>query len=154
LLTGLMNRGRIEELFVYEVSKQCINRNVSVIMIDIDDFKKINDIYGHDVGDLVIKKVSNVLKKTIDKEGGAVGRWGGEEFFVLLPETNRMQAMKVAERIRKILAATIVEKTGRITVSLGVTSVLDHEGITTIYKRADDALYEAKRLGKNRACYI
>jgi c-di-GMP phosphodiesterase len=154
LLTGLMNRGRIEELFVYEVSKQCINRNVSVIMLDIDDFKKINDIYGHDVGDLVIKKVSNVLKKTIDKEDGAVGRWGGEEFFVLLPEMNRMQAMKVAERIRKILAATIVEKTGRITVSLGVTSVLDHEGITTVYKRADDALYEAKRLGKNRVCYI
>ncbi|MFA6850417.1 MAG: GGDEF domain-containing protein [Selenomonadaceae bacterium] len=154
LLTGLMNRGRIEELFVYEVSKQCIDRNISVIMIDIDDFKKINDVYGHSVGDVVIKKVSNVLKKTIDKEGGKVGRWGGEEFLILLPETNRIKAMQIAERMRKNLTTIILEKAGSVTVSIGVTSALDYEGITPIYKRADDALYKAKSLGKNKVCYV
>ncbi|WKY42944.1 GGDEF domain-containing protein [Eubacteriaceae bacterium ES2] len=147
-LTGLINRRKIEEVFDYEMSKRC-RRKLAVILIDIDHFKKINDNFGHDIGDLVLKSVANKLLKAL-RQGDSVGRWGGEEFIMLLPETNLKCAREVAERVRQLIETSIFENVGTLTISLGVTAVIENEDKETIFKRADQALYLAKNNGRNR----
>ena len=155
-LTGLSNRNYLQR----ELSK-CIsissryNRAFSVMMLDIDLFKKVNDTYGHDVGDNVLKLVANILMRN-KRAHDIAARFGGEEFVVLLPETSLSGAVVVAERIRMALESFNFKPLGcqhGVTISIGI-SEFPINGIDTkeLVNRADEALYEAKTSGRNRVC--
>ncbi len=129
------------------------NTDISYLMIDIDDFKKVNDTYGHQKGDIVLQKVARVIKKTV-RETDVVGRYGGEEFAVVLPHTNKEDAFNLAQRIRKAVKNFKPDFFGEealITVSIGV-STFPQNGVETVdelIRRADDRLYQAKHKGKD-----
>ncbi len=149
-LTGIYNRralNRFLEEFLHKF--RIYGEKFSVIMFDIDHFKRINDTFGHDVGDYVLKEVVNVTKRCIRKQD-IFGRWGGEEFLIILPYTTLDVAVKVAERIRTSLEFHTFEKVGKVTASFGVTEVKVEDTIESLIRRADEALYRAKRKGRNR----
>jgi len=152
-LTGLYNRGYFMEVVeIFQKNKKRYGKSLSVILMDIDNFKKINDTYGHDIGDEVLKTLAKILKENIRKSDIPV-RFGGEEFLLLLPETKLNQAAELAERIRKnVEDATVFTHNGSIkfTVSIGVAEVYSNEEVEKAIIRADNALYEAKRSGKNK----
>ena len=155
-LTGLPNRRHFFEVAASEFSRaKRYNSTVSVIMMDIDNFKNINDKHGHYVGDLVIQAVADQLKAAL-RDTDMPGRYGGEEFIALLPETSKPEAKAVAERLREELEARkIVADSNRInvTASFGVSSydggVDDYYSIDEVIDDADKALYQAKHLGRN-----
>ena len=150
-LTGMYNRREIERRIqqsLAESNRQ--NKKVSLVMLDVDFFKKVNDTYGHETGDMVLKEVSAILKESVDEsKGEAVGRWGGEEFFVLLLEQSVEHAIEFAERVRKKIESHHFDKINHLTVSLGVTSTSGAEDPKKIFSRVDDALYSAKANGRN-----
>ena len=150
-LTGLLNRNTIEKKLMEEASRSIRHGSpFSIIIFDIDYFKKVNDTYGHNAGDEVLKKISSCvadLIRTIDK----VGRWGGEEFLALAPETTLEEAMALAERIRSSIESIRYSKAAPVTVSLGVAQFKGEESCEELVKRADAALYKAKDEGRNRA---
>jgi two-component system, cell cycle response regulator len=153
-LTGLFNRPAISELLQREVSR-CARerRSVSVLMADVDHFKWVNDAHGHLVGDDVLKHVSSLLKYSL-RSYDFVGRFGGEEFLVVLPNCAQPEALAIAERIRASVADSTLEiarLTIKATVSLGVSSSLcgSHDA-NQLVRIADNALYSAKELGRNR----
>jgi len=163
-LTGLFVRGHLEKLFSMEFNREVRKKDnvgISAILLDIDHFKKVNDTYGHDVGDLVLQRVSELLRETV-RESDIVGRWGGEEFVAILPGTDLSKAQRVAERIRKrIEQETIRLKDGtelKVTVSLGVSffspaqllSAGKDSALESLVKMADEALYRAKETGRNK----
>ncbi|CAG0960800.1 putative diguanylate cyclase DgcQ [Phycisphaerales bacterium] len=122
---------------------------VSCVMVDVDHFKAVNDTHGHHTGDLVLKQVAELLRATGRTED-AVGRYGGEEFCLILPDTDTAGAKAVAERLRASIAATPIQGVS-ITASLGVAD--NQRGRLTVeqvLQRADEALYRAKRSGRNR----
>ena len=136
-LTKLNNRRSIENASDYD----------SVILGDIDDFKKINDIYGHNVGDLVLVDISNVFKKIVRKSD-LVCRWGGEEFLVLLKNCNNEKAYKKALRLKEEIVK-LSEKFGfKITMSFGISKISDST-LKDAIDMADRAMYESKENGKN-----
>lgn len=149
-LTFLYNRRHIMERFTQEASRSGRKfEPIGCIMIDIDDFKKINDTKGHLHGDRVIREVAKVIKNSI-RAHDVAGRYGGEEFLIMLPKTNIKETKTVAERIRKAVSATDVDGS-MPTVSVGITEMKkDESSIETVISRADNALYKAKRKGKNR----
>jgi diguanylate cyclase (GGDEF)-like protein len=157
-LTGIANRRHLLTLGEREFSRVArYNRPFSILMIDLDRFKNINDSYGHGIGDEVLKKMAEVtlnVLRTVDY----FGRFGGEEFVILLPETNLQDAKEVAERIGKKIAAMEfihLEKIIKITVSIGVSNYqIGDTKIDDILRRADAALYQAKRLGRDRVVAI
>ena len=152
-LTGLYNRRYFSEVAeIFQRNKKRYGKKLSVILMDIDNFKKINDTYGHKVGDEVLKALARILKESVRKSDVPV-RFGGEEFLLLLPETHLKQATETAERIREKVENTLVsslEGNIKFTVSIGVAEVSQNEEIEKAVIRADNALYEAKRSGKNR----
>ena len=118
-------------------------------MLDLDDFKKINDTYGHDVGDRVLTETSKVLRAHV-RQGDTVGRWGGEEFLLILPNAERQAATRIAERIRKAITELELLPDGKIvTASFGVAQAAPGEAFADFYRRVDAALYDAKHGGKN-----
>jgi diguanylate cyclase (GGDEF)-like protein len=135
------------------------NKDLSLIMVDIDKFKNVNDTYGHQVGDDVIIKLAEILTSN-QRKSDIITRYGGEEFVLLLPNTSLDGAVVLANKIREIVEATVIEfnqqETLNITISLGVSQInLENEfNIEAGLKRADDALYEAKESGRNRVCII
>ena len=148
-LTGLYNRYKFSELFLSEYKLMIQkNSNMSLLMLDIDFFKKINDTYGHDVGDRVLKEISNTMLQTL-RNTDTVGRWGGEEFVILLPTADLESAIQVANNIRVAIATKKRDGFEKVTVSLGVTEVQKGDTLEKALKRADNALYEAKRAGRN-----
>jgi len=151
-LTGLYNRRSIMEKLEHEmISYKRNKRKFSLIVADIDFFKKINDSFGHDGGDHVLKVVSKSLKEAV-REQDFVSRWGGEEFLILLPETEIAGAQILAERIRKIIEEQIIEYNGAqvsITMTFGLTVNEEFEMIEDTIKKADKALYEGKSRGRN-----
>ncbi len=151
-LTGLYNRRYIMEKIENEfISYKRNKKKFSLIMADIDFFKRINDAFGHDCGDHVLKVVSKSLQDAM-REQDFVSRWGGEEFLLLLPETDIEGGRILAERIRKIVEEQIIEYNGiqvSITMSFGVTVNEDYEMIEDIIKKADNALYQGKGQGRN-----
>ena len=156
-LTRLYNRGEIERMIrdaVSERAQQGESGNLSLIMLDIDDFKKTNDAYGHQEGDQVIIAVADVLRHVTDGVSASLGRWGGEEFMVLLPSTAMNEAMALAERIRTEYASVSFELADHQTVSIGVVQLKDGEDANTLYSRVDKALYMAKANGKNRVVQL
>ncbi|HIP43626.1 MAG TPA: diguanylate cyclase [Aquifex aeolicus] len=153
-LTKLYNRRIFIEVAEKELSRASkFGDSFSIILLDIDNFKKINDTYGHDVGDIVLRTVAEVLKKNVRKMDMVV-RWGGEEFIVMLPNTNLKNAVKVAEKLRKLIERTKMKLPSgeviNITVSVGVSSFKGQRSLDEIIKEADIALYTAKSRGKNR----
>ena len=154
-LTGLFNRKYISEALDAEFKRaKALHNPISVILFDIDNFKKINDTFGHDGGDFVLTNLGAQLKTSELRERDLAGRYGGEEFLIVLPNSSAEKAADVAERIRKKIESYQFVYNGQkipVTISLGVTSIRKefHEG-SDLYKEADKALYESKRTGKNK----
>ncbi len=152
-LTGLFNRRVLEEMLEIEGCKRKV-APLSLLVIDLDNFKLVNDTYGHPAGDLVLQTVARVLRENTRGSDLAV-RSGGEEFSVLLSSVTPLGALEIGERIRSKIAKTMITYNGRqikVTASVGVAH-RSSENICTmkeLVERADQALYEAKRLGKNR----
>ncbi len=148
-LTGLYNRYMIEEFLTKEIEKsKRHNIPLSVIMCDIDNFKRINDTYGHIEGDKVLKELSNTMKSNIRKSD-AIGRWGGEEFIIVAPYTDKYGALKLANKLRRIIEEKKINGKN-VTISCGVAEFRYNEKMKDLIKRVDEALYTAKRKGKNR----
>lgn len=155
-LTGLRNyrflQQRLDE--EYERSRR-YEKDVSFLMLDIDEFKKLNDLHGHICGDRVLAEFARVLRANV-REVDVVARYGGEEFSIILPETDAAGAFVVAEKIREAVASTLFEDeagraTVRITVSVGLATYPVHAGDReSLLREADEALYQAKRTGRNR----
>ncbi|RUR30392.1 diguanylate cyclase [Vreelandella andesensis] len=148
-LTGLPNRMSFDRRLDKEMTRRDrYMRPLSLIMLDIDHFKFINDTYGHHVGDNVLVEFARLLSSNL-REMDLCARWGGEEFMVLAPETTRDQALQLADKLRQLIADTPFPSVGHMTASFGVVEIGDETAIETV-KRIDRALYEAKRLGRNR----
>ena len=152
-LTGLLNRREIDER-ISDAIAACEDSPetppASLVMLDIDDFKKVNDAYGHKAGDEVLKGLGTLLLSLADKAGvGFSGRWGGEEFMVLLPSTTLAEARVFAGQVRNAFAAKDFPLSGRHTVSVGVTQALPGETSDLACQRVDKALYAAKKQGKD-----
>jgi len=156
-LTGLLNRRAIEEYAEAEFNLTLRKERVlSVIMLDIDHFKNINDRFGHNCGDHTLQQVAKILKEDL-RIYDRIGRWGGEEFILILPDTQLMDAAKVAERVRVRTAKMEISfENGEIfsvQVSLGVASTAGQfSSLTKLIDAADQALYQAKQTGRNRVC--
>jgi diguanylate cyclase (GGDEF)-like protein/PAS domain S-box-containing protein len=148
-LTGIYNRHKFEEIFENEMERALrYKKPLSLIMFDIDYFKRVNDNFGHDFGDMVLKDIVNIVKDNI-RNIDIFARWGGEEFFVLCPETSVENAEVFAQKLRKKIAEFSFKKIGKITSSFGVTSFADKDNKNTFIKRVDDALYRAKNEGRD-----
>ncbi|NMR27963.1 GGDEF domain-containing protein [Pseudoalteromonas sp. NEC-BIFX-2020_015] len=156
-LTDLFNRRALHDIFQLEMNRVSRNKNTfSVILLDIDHFKTLNDTYGHDYGDTVLQKVANTLQSSI-RSMDKVARWGGEEFLIFLPETNKQQASHLAEKLR--LAISDIKLTHKthtltVTVSLGVSEYQHQSDYKDLVKQADLALYKAKESGRNQVICI
>ncbi|GGC57130.1 GGDEF domain-containing protein [Marinobacter halophilus] len=149
-LTGINNRGHAEESLIKEIGRSQRYRNpLSVILFDIDHFKSFNDTYGHDVGDLVLQEVARLAANAI-RATDVIGRWGGEEFLIILSETGAESAMVVAENVRKAVESARFDFAQSVTISAGVSEFVGRDTSQTLVKRADDALYKAKEAGRNR----
>lgn len=152
-LTGLFTRRHIIALTEKELARhQRRPSNLTLMLMDIDHFKQINDQYGHEFGDRVLDAVSHLLKNSM-REQDFIGRWGGEEFLAVLPDTDLEQAIESAERIRKAIQALEIEggaKRVSVTLSIGITQYRAEEVLSTAIARADNALYKGKSAGRNR----
>jgi diguanylate cyclase (GGDEF)-like protein len=153
-LTGLPNRRSICDRLAEEWKSSSVsNAPLTAMMVDIDAFKRVNDLHGHEVGDLVLKAVAEVLRSNA-RQGEDVARLGGEEFLVLCPNTGAAQAAIGAERLREAVEAHVVRSggfQGHVTVSLGVAErTADTQHIDELLRAADDAVYAAKSAGRNQ----
>jgi len=155
-LTGVANRLYFQQRFESEIRRTGNYRQaLALFMFDIDEFKRINDTHGHHAGDVVIKKMAEIVRKTT-RGGDLVGRYGGDEFIVLITSTTEKQAVSFTEKLREKISATDIAIPGtdvpvRITVSGGLAMFPTHgQSTTELFRAADDALYESKRQGRNR----
>ena len=151
-LTELYNRGKIDE----EINKALDDAaargsDASLIMVDVDHFKQVNDVYGHHIGDVVLYEIARVLQSVAESSGGSAGRWGGEEFFLLLPDTDEEAAMITAEHLRISVGKRSFSGAGKVTISLGVITVHGEADRRQVFSRIDHALYQAKDGGRNRS---
>lgn len=154
-LTDLLNRGRIEWVLRHLIEDtNKTHHTFSAIMIDIDFFKHINDTYGHSVGDDVLIRLADIMKSGVRPTDYA-GRWGGDEFVILLPDTDIDQSEKVADRMRRNFAEADILPDGKaVTASFGVTTSYEGETLESFYRRMDSALYTAKGAGKNQVILL
>ena len=157
-MTGLYNRTETERRIraaIAERDREDDPAALSLLMLDIDDFKKINDIYGHPEGDQVIIALADTLRKVIpDAERYTLGRWGGEEFMVLLPGVEIQKAAALARELCRAFAAVSYENAGAQTVSIGVIQARRGEDASAFCNRVDKALYAAKGNGKNQVIQL
>ena len=151
-LTQLFNRRRISRIIQREIIRaQKSNEAICLALIDIDCFKQVNDTHGHLVGDHVLCMLANTLESVL-RPSDSVGRWGGEEFLVLLPNTSLEHAFEVLERVRKVvegLSFKAEESKFSISISAGISVGLKGDSIDSLTKKADIALYQAKEKGRN-----
>ena len=150
-LTKLYNRRKFDTLLQYEIEQinRYQGREMSMIIIDIDNFKSINDTYGHDVGDEILKELAEILTK-LSRNSDVVSRWGGEEFALNLTHTAIEDALFVAEKLRATIERHTFSNNLKITCSFGVSQFRTTDKANDLFKRADKALYEAKNTGKNK----
>jgi diguanylate cyclase (GGDEF)-like protein len=149
-LTGALNRTKFDVIIEREMEMvKRYNQSLSMIMFDIDHFKKINDRYGHNVGDAVLKNMDDIVRVNIRKTDYFI-RWGGEEFMILSSGVNLDKEYKLAKKIRKVIENHDFKNVGKITVSLGVAEFRDTDTVNSFIKRADDAMYKAKKISRNR----
>jgi diguanylate cyclase (GGDEF)-like protein/PAS domain S-box-containing protein len=156
-LTGLCNRRFFLEQAETELARaQRYDNELSLFMLDIDHFKAINDTYGHATGDIVLQTLSHILRETL-RSVDIIGRWGGEEFVILLPETDAQEAAEIAERLREAIDhAKVTPATGlplHFTASIGIATLKEKDtNIDILLNYADEALYQAKNTGRNKVC--
>lgn len=149
-LTGALSRGHTEEKLGSEIERSTRYKNeLSVVLFDIDHFKSINDSFGHDVGDAVLKRVASKVQASL-RSVDVLGRWGGEEFLMILAETDLKNAQHVAESVRRLIELEGFGVPRPVTISAGVSSFQQGDDSASLIKRADIAVYEAKREGRNR----
>lgn len=149
-LTETFNRRKFDEVVTTEHQLAVHEQSpFSLIMLDIDHFKKVNDRYGHSVGDKVLRHLSRLIRGLI-RQGDLLIRWGGEEFLVLLPTTQLEEAGPFAERIRREVEKEQFPEAGFITISLGVAQLRQGDSTDALLRRVDTALYQAKQKGRNR----
>lgn len=149
-LTGIYNKSKIEDILRKEIeTSKKYGSELSIIIADIDYFKRINDNFGHEVGDIILKEVTAVLKSNI-RESDFIGRWGGEEFFIICPATSSEEAANLANKIREKAESNIFSVKSKQTISFGVATLMEDEDSKSFFIRVDKALYNAKRLGRNR----
>jgi len=138
-----------------KIMSQEINRSkrhdiaLSVLMFDIDFFKKINDDFGHDVGDKILFKLVQVVESTL-RDIDFIGRYGGEEFLIIMPETTLVEAKVIANRVKNKVDRYHFEVVGHLTISLGLAELHKDETVDEILKRVDDLMYKSKEDGRNK----
>ena len=148
-LTGIANRSKLDDFLNNEIKRaRRYESSLGVVLLDIDNFKRVNDTYGHLVGDKVLVAIANILKSNI-REIDFLGRWGGEEFLIVCPHTNKEGIMTLCETLRKKIEEYDFKNCTKQTASFGVTSFSKDDTIDSIILRADNALYRAKEIGKN-----
>lgn len=149
-LTGIFNRRKFMQVASHELNRFKRHKHMfAILMLDIDDFKNVNDNFGHDAGDKVIKKVAKLIQEET-RDSDCFARWGGEEFIIMLPESDLSGRCILAEKVINLINCYQFDHAERVTVSIGVTSSIESDdNIDEIIKRADHALYEAKDSGKN-----
>lgn len=150
-LTGLFNRNKFNTLFGKEIRRGLrYNNHLSLVLLDIDFFKVVNDTHGHQIGDQVLKEIASIIMQDVREHDTAV-RWGGEEFLILLPETDLEGAKIVAEKIRNSISEKpLTNKKLNITASFGITIMNDKDTEESFIARTDEALYEAKENGRDK----
>lgn len=156
-LTGIYNRRYLDQRLQEELDR-CRRHGspLSILLLDIDHFKKINDTYGHLCGDYALRGIATELRRSL-RSIDILGRYGGEEFCCILPETPLDQACKLAERCRAEISAAplcCIDQQLTVTASIGVAGQLSGDTMDRLIKRADDALYQAKHQGRNRVCCL
>lgn len=150
MLTQLYNRHMFSELFSKEHANQKrYGTDMVMMMVDIDHFKAVNDSYGHDIGDEVLKETAATFIKSV-RSSDIVARWGGEEFIFLLTNTPLKAGEVVAEKIRRKVEELKMSEVGQVTVSIGLTEAKKEDSLLSAYQRADRALYNSKKSGRNR----
>lgn len=153
-LTGLYNRTKLDELLLDELNRnKRFHHTFGLVIMDIDHFKTINDTYGHQVGDTILKELGQLITKelrTTDK----VIRWGGEEFLLIYGETDQEKVLKLTEKLRQKISQQLFSTSVNITASFGLTHYSKGDTIDSMIKKADDALYFAKNSGRNRIKFI
>jgi diguanylate cyclase (GGDEF)-like protein len=148
-LTGLANRRALEEILSAEISRaQRFEHDLALVVLDLDRFKEINDSFGHAAGDVMLRAVSRLLT-SLARQGDTVARWGGEEFVVVLPETDLPGAQRFAERLRRTIELHEVGEM-KTSASCGVATMLPEDSAEQLLGAADRALYQAKSNGRNR----
>ena len=149
-LTGITNRREFTAILGREVVRaKRYGTPLALAMYDLDHFKAVNDTFGHDVGDDVLRTVTGLVQKNL-RAADIVARWGGEEFMVLMPHSDAQAAGNAAEKLRRAIAEHNFDKVGRLTVSFGVTLFELADDLDSLLKRVDNALYLAKKQGRNR----
>jgi diguanylate cyclase (GGDEF)-like protein len=152
-LTGLNNRRAFEEQISKEADRSCrYGSPLSLLMLDVDHFKQFNDSFGHLAGDAVLQEVGRILS-TAARSTDFPARFGGEEFALVLPETNAEAALEVAERIRVAISESRIEGSG-VTISIGLSSMAATSTAASLVAEADEALYAAKRGGRNQVVHF
>jgi len=150
-LTKLYNHKKILELLELEIERaKRYKRPLSIMMLDIDRFKSVNDTYGHVFGDTVLERLASQIKQQI-RDMDTVGRYGGEEFLIIFPEINKLQALEVAQRLRKSVESLTFENGLTITISGGLAEIADGKD-QVLVNEADNNLYKAKNTGRNKIC--
>jgi diguanylate cyclase (GGDEF)-like protein len=148
-LTGVFNRKKFEEIAELVTAKaQRYSTPLSLIMLDVDHFKEINDTYGHTAGDRVLKELAELVESNL-RRADSFARWGGEEFIILVPENGLQEAANLAEKLRKVIESTDFRYVGSLTCSFGVAQMNGSESLSQVTERADEALYTAKDEGRN-----
>jgi len=149
-LTGLVNRAKLDEVLRAElIRSNRYGNSLGLILVDIDHFKAVNDTHGHQVGDQVLQLFAEQLKNGV-RDADVPGRWGGEEFLIICPESDQHGVMTLAQSLRERVQAHEVEGVGKKTASFGVTVFEKEDTIETLISRADKALYLAKAAGRDR----
>lgn len=156
-LTDLANRKKLDTLLEEEIPRaRRHSRDLSLLMIDIDFFKNINDTHGHLTGDSVLRGLAAILQRRL-RPNDKLGRYGGEEFCAILPETSVHNAAKIGEELRALVEAhafVAEDKHIRVTISIGAGTLQEGMTLADLYRCADEMLYKAKRTGRNKVCHL
>jgi diguanylate cyclase (GGDEF)-like protein len=150
-LTGAFNRGAGEKILQDLIAESAggENQGIGIILCDIDRFKQVNDNFGHLIGDRVLQVVTHCCQSHLRKKDTFI-RWGGEEFLVLVTGDNQNEIRELAERLRKVIANQQIVEVGKVTASFGVALLEPQENLISLFARADEALYQAKKQGRNQ----
>jgi diguanylate cyclase (GGDEF)-like protein len=149
-LTQLPNRRKLDETLESEIARASRYESLlSVVIVDVDHFKQVNDSLGHDGGDAVLAEIARLLRTHV-RSSDMAGRWGGEEFLILMPGSDAQAASRLAEKLRIIIADHAFSGIGHVTCSFGAAQYRPGQGVAELFKHADAALYRAKRAGRNR----